>query len=105
MNVSIKNNIATFITHTHIANSLLIKILHHVAFITSIEAELFAIRCSINQTLNKEDISKIIVVTSSIYTAKKIFDPSSHPFQVHVVAILSEIRQFFINNHNNSIEF
>jgi len=103
--VSIKNNIAISILHMHIANSSLIKTLHHVAFITSPEAELFTIRCSINQASNKEDISKIIIITDSIYVAKKIFNLSSHSFQVHVVAILSEIHQFFINNHNNSIEF
>ena len=45
---SIKNDIAIFILHMHIANSLLIKTLYHVAFITSTEAELFVIRCGIN---------------------------------------------------------
>jgi len=45
---SIKNNIATSISHMHIANHPLTKIVHHAAFVTSMEAELFAIRCSIN---------------------------------------------------------
>jgi len=78
--VSIKNDIATSILHMHIANSLLIKTLHHAAFITSTEAKLFTIRCGINQASNKKDISKIIIVTDSIHAAKKIFDLSSHPF-------------------------
>jgi len=105
MDASIKNDIATSISHTHIANSLLIKTLYHAAFITSTEAELFAIRCNINQASNKKDIFKIIVITDSIHAAKKIFDPLAHPFQVHAMAILSEICQFFVNNYNNSIEF
>ena len=103
--VSIKNDIATFISYMHIANSLLIKTLHHVAFVTSTEAELFVIRCGINQASNKEHVSKIIVITNSIHAAKKIFDPLSHPFQAYAVAILSNLHQFFTNNQNNSIKF
>ena len=45
---SIKNNIATSILHMHIADSPLIKTLHHTVFVTSTEAKLFAIRCGIN---------------------------------------------------------
>ena len=69
------------------------------------EAELFAIRCSINQACIKENVSKIIVVTDSIHAAKKIFDSKLHPFQSHTMAILSELRYFFNKNHENSIEF
>jgi len=45
---SIKNNITTSILHLHIANHPLVKTVHHAAFITSMEVELFAIRCCIN---------------------------------------------------------
>ena len=102
MDASIKNDIATFISHTHILNHPLIKTLHHVAFVTSPEAELFAIRCSINQALSKENISKIIVFT---HVAKKIFDSLSHSLQIHAVAILNELWQYFSRDLNNSIEF
>ena len=81
MYASIKNNIATFISHMHILNQPLIKTLHHAAFVTSSEAELFTIRCSISQASSKENIFKIIIITDSIHIAKKIFDPSSHLFQ------------------------
>jgi len=53
--------------------------LHYVTFVTSTEAELFAIRYGINQASTKENISKIIVATNSIHVAKNFFDPSSHP--------------------------
>ena len=102
---SIKNDIATSILHTHIANSPLIKTLYHVVFVTSTEAKLFAIRCGINQVSYMKDISKIIVITNSIHAAKKIFDPSSHPFQASIVAILSDLHQFFANNQSNAIKF
>jgi len=45
---SIKNDIATLILHIHQANCTLIKTVYHAAFVTSSEAELFAIRCGIN---------------------------------------------------------
>ena len=105
MNISIKNNIATSISHMHISNYPLIKTCHYAAFITSSEAELFAIRCGINQILSKENISKIIVITNSIYVAKKIFNPSSYILQIHAVAILKELHLFFSRESNNSIEF
>ena len=46
---SIKNNIVIFITYTYSFNNSLIKILHHAINVTIMEAELFAIRCGINQ--------------------------------------------------------
>jgi len=102
---SIKNNIATSILHMHTSNQSLIKMLHHMAFVTSAEAELFAIRCGINQASTKENISKIIVVTNSIHIAKKIFDPLFHLLQIHAVAILKELYHFLSRNPNNLIKF
>jgi len=45
---SIKNDITTSISHIHIHNHSLTKTVHHAAYVTSTEAELFAIRCGIN---------------------------------------------------------
>ena len=89
---SIKNNIATSISHIHIHNHPLIKMVHHAVYITSTEAELFAIRCSINQACSRNNISKIIIVTDSIHAAKKIFESSLHPYQLHMTSILQELR-------------
>ena len=102
---SIKNNIATSILHIHVANRLITKIVHHAAFVTNTEVELFVIRCSINQACSNITINQIIVVTDSIHTAKKIFDSSSHPFQHHSALILSKLQSFFISSPNNSIKF
>jgi len=104
-NASIKNNIATSILHIHSANHSLIKTVHHTIFIISMEAELFIIRYGINQACIKEGVSKIIVVTDSIYAAEKIFDSKLHPYQSHTTAILSELHCFFETNQENSIEF
>ena len=89
----------------YISNQPLIKTLHHVAFVTSSEAKLFAIRCSISQASSKENISKIIIITNSIHITKKIFDPSSHLLQSQSVAILEDLCQLFFRDPNNLIEF
>ena len=102
---SIKNNIATLVLHIYIRDKPLIKTVHHAAYVTSTEAELFAIKCGLNQACNKEDISKIIVITDSIHVAKKIFDTKLYPYQIHATAVLKELRQFFSKGQENHIEF
>ena len=102
---SVKNNIATSIAHIHIYNKPITKTLHHIVNITSSEAELFAIRCSINQATSIAGISKIIVVTNLIHTTKKIFDLSSHSLQSHTAIILKELWHFFLSHQKNMIEF
>jgi len=102
---SIKNDVATSISHIHLANHPLIKMVHYATFITSMEVELFAIRCGINQVCIKKGVSKIIVVTNSIHAVKEIFDSKSHLYQSHTMTILSELHHFFKTNQENSIEF
>jgi len=48
---SIKNHIAISIAHVHSFTNPIIKILHYVINITTTEAKLFAIKCSINQAV------------------------------------------------------
>ena len=59
--VSIKKDIAISISHIYICNHPLTKTVHHTAYITSTEAELFAIRYSINQACSKNNISKLLI--------------------------------------------
>ena len=93
---SIKKDIAISISHIHIHDLSLIKTVHHAVYITSTEAELFSIRCSINQACGQNNISKIVVITDSIHAAKRIFDNNPHPYQLHITAILQELRRFFM---------
>jgi len=102
---SVKNNIATSISHIHSFNRPLIKTVYHASFVISTEAELFAIRCGINQACTLDNINKIIVITDSIHVAKKIFDCRSHPYQVHLAAILKELRTLFSSNPSSTIKF
>ena len=103
--VSIKNNVATSIAHIHTHNKPLIKTIHHVVNVTSMEVELFALRYGINQATCINNISKIIVVTDSIHTVKRIFDLSVYSFQVQSAAVLFDLCYFFNCQANNSIEF
>ena len=101
----IKNNVATSIAHIHTHDKPLIKTIYYTVNITNIEVELFTIRCGINQATCIDNISKIIVVTDSICTVKKIFDLSVHPFQVQSAAVLSNLCYFFNCYANNFIKF
>ena len=83
----------------------MIKMLHHATNVTSTEAKLFAIRCRINQATNTNNISRIIVITDSLYVAKKIFDLSLHPFQSHSNFVLKELRDFFSRSQEDTIKF
>jgi len=66
---SIKNNIATFISHIHMVDKPLTRTIHQAVNITSTKAELFAIRCGINQATHFDNISRIIVITDFIHVA------------------------------------
>ena len=102
---SIKNNITTSISHIHIHSHSLTKMVHHAVYVTSIEAELFAIRCGINQACGKNNISKIIIVSDLIYATKKIFESGPHSYQLHMTSILQELHRFFDKDQINSIDF
>ena len=105
LDAGIKNNIAMSISHINIYDRPIVKIVHHATNIIITKAELFAIRCDINQAVNLSDILKIIIIIDSIYATRSIFNSSIHPFQVYLAAISKKLRKFFLTNDNNSIKF
>ena len=104
-NTSIKNNIATSIAYIYSFSSLIKKILYHTIDITSIEAELFAIRCEINQAIQIDSFSHIIIITGTIYIAFKIFNSSVHLYHFQLIDISKDLRSFFDKHSSNSIKF
>jgi len=64
---SIKKNVITSITHIHSYSSPIKKTLHHVINITTTKAELFAIRCGIDQAVQILCVFHIIVIINSIH--------------------------------------
>ena len=71
---SIKNNVAMSIIYIHLHLNPIKKTLYHAIGITSTVAELFAIRCGINQAIQIQEVSHIIIITDSIYVIHWIFD-------------------------------
>jgi len=98
--ISIKNQVTTSILHIHSFNKPIIKTLHRAINITTAEAELFAICCSINH-----NIKYIIVITDSLHIARRIFNSFTHLYQIHSAAISSELREFFSKDSQNHIKF
>jgi len=96
MDISIKNQVATLIMHIHCQDCPIVKTIHYTINVTSIEAKLFAIRCSINQATQLQEINKIIIITDSIHSANKILDYSLHSHQVHSAAISHELQEFSV---------
>jgi len=101
-NTSIKNNITMFIAYVHLKSNIVTKTIHHAVNVTSTKAELFAIRCRINQVVQVTDVLHIIVITDAVYSARCIFDSSSH---LQSIAIAQDLRAFFKKNTHNSIKF
>jgi len=79
--------------------------LHHTVNITLTEAELFTIRCGINQAVQMQNMSCIIVITDTIHAAEKVFDFSMYPHQQQLIVISKELRAFFSKHVDNTIEF
>ena len=98
LDVTIKNQVAISIAHIHIHDSPIIKTIYHTVNITFTEAELFVIRCGLNQATQLTNIEQIVVITDSIYATKKIFDSSIYPYQVQTISISKEFKEFFRRN-------
>ena len=93
------------ITYIHLFLNPINKTIHHTVSITFMEAELFTIRCDINQTIQIPEVSHIAIITDTIYAAYQIFNSSIHPYQYQSIAILKDLRGFFNKHSSNSIEF
>jgi len=100
--ISVKNSVTTSISHVHYGSIIQAKTIHYAINVTSTEAELFAVRCSINQV---HDVIHIIIITNAIHLARRIFDSSLHSYQLQSITISQDLRVFFNKNSNNSIDF
>jgi len=74
---SIKNQVATSISHIHSFNKHIIKTLYRAINITTAKAELFAIQCGINQAGADPNIKYIVVITDSLHITRKNFNSST----------------------------
>ena len=102
---SIKNHIAISISYIYSFQKSIIKTIYRAINITTTEAELFTIRCGINQAVTIPNTDYIVVITDFLYTVRRIFDSSVHPYQIYSAMIFQELREFFSKDAYNHIEF
>ena len=102
-NVSIKNNIATSVSHIWREHKIIVKTIHHAINVLSTKAKMFAIRCGISHASQLQVITCIVVITDAIYTAKHIFDMFICLYQLHSITISNNLRKLFDKNTCNSI--
>jgi len=98
---SIKNDAVTSILHVYFGGNTIAKTIHHTIKVTSTEAELFAIRCGINQAVQVTEATHIIVVMDTIHSARSIFDSLIHPYQL----LFLRCSAFFNKSSSNTINF
>ena len=93
------------ISHIHSSFNNIRKIIHHTINVTSTEAKLFAIKYGINQVIQIPETTHIVIITDAIHPAECIFDFSIHPYQFQSIAIVKNLRLFFLKHLINAIEF
>ena len=103
--MSVKNNIITLVLHIWRKHKIITKTIYYTMNILSIKAKLFAIRYSISQATQMQDVEYIVIITDAISGAKWIFDLSVYPYQLYTIIIFSNSRNFFNKSENNSISF
>ena len=69
------------------------------------EAKLFAIRCRIDLVRKLYKALKVVIITNTIPAIKKIFDTLAYLYQLHLIIISKNLREFFNKNPNNLISF
>ena len=73
-NASIKNYVVMLISYIYLHNKPIIKIIYKVVNVITTKAELFTIRCGINQVIGITNVNYIVIITDSLHTAKRIFN-------------------------------
>ena len=74
--MSVKNNIITSVSHIQRKHEIIMETVYHVMNVIFIVVKIFAIRYSISQASQIQGIIYIVIVTSVISAAKRIFDMS-----------------------------
>lgn len=93
------------IVHVHLEQNIISKTIYHAVNVTITEAELFVIKCGINQVVQVQGTDHIIVIINTIHSVKCIFDSLSHPYQIQFITNTQDHRSFFKKNNHNSIIF
>ena len=90
-----KSQVATTVAHIWSENSIVQCLQANLINVTSIEAELMAIRLGLISAMEEENIHNIIVITDSIAAAKKVLESKTDPLQNMFILVTSAIDSFF----------
>ena len=78
---------------------------HRAINVTTAKAKLFAIQYGINQAVTISNTNHIIIITDSLYVARKIFNFSAHLYKTHSATISQKLRELFSKDIYNYIKF
>jgi len=100
-----KSQVATAVTHIWSENSLIQHLQANSINVTSIKAELMAIRLGLIPTMEEKNIHNIIIITDSIAAAKKFFESKTDPLQNMFIPVTLAIDSLFQKDGRNKIQF
>jgi len=100
-----KSQVATAVAHIWSENSIIQHLQVNLINITSIEAELMAIRLGLIPAIEEENVHNIIVITDSIAATKKVFESKTDPLQNMFIPVTLAIDSFFRKDGRNKIQF
>jgi len=100
-----KSHVATAAAHIWADNSVIKQLCVHSLNVTSIEAELMAIRTGIIPAMEIDNIHDITVITDSITAARKILKSKVNSLQNMFIPLAAAVKTFLSKDGSNKIRF
>jgi len=100
-----KSYVTTAAVHIWVNNSVIKQLQVHSINVTSIKAELMAIRTGLIPAMEIDNIHDITVITDSIAAARKILESKVDPLQNMFIPLASAVKTFLSKNGRNKIHF
>jgi len=100
-----KSHVTTAAVHIWVNNSVIKQLQVHSINVTSIKAELMAIRTGLIPAMEIDNIHDITVITDSIAAARKILESKVDPLQNMFIPLASAVKTFLSKNGRNKIHF
>ena len=96
---------ATAVAHIWKDNKVIAQLKAHANNITSLEAELMAIRIGLTRALEESEAQQVLVITDSLEAEKKIISAGDQHLQKSIIPIAEKIKEFLSKDRHNSIHF
>jgi len=96
---------ATAVAHVWKDNKVINKLRAHTNNVTSLEAELMAIRIGLISAFENAEAHQILVITDALEAGKKIISSGDQYLQKSIISIAEKIQKFLSKDSRNSIHF